>query len=510
MVCLYPPALSESMGKPHRFAFALLGGLVFAPAVAPSRAQAAEPEANVEARLSALEEDNRRLRARVDELEQRARDNARLREKVDKLEEDTGWLDAQLAGLLPLKGRFGGYLDFGFFHAQGDGSGVRSDIGHRYLPEYDYLTDSWVFYGDPLSTMVNGRGEPADTGESRALTFDSMDSQGKTSFVANALNMGIFAAVREDLTMTASIDFVPRGRDVSIKGETPALGDFLDVKLAYLEYLVPIEAFELSLYAGKIDSVLGWEYRNRESPDRLTVTPSLLCRYTCGAPLGLKARARLWDGAIILNGAVTNGSHATETFPIHNEIDRNQWKTLAGRVASRAPLGAGLEVGLSGSIGAQDLQAHEDALHTHAGVDLHLDWHDIELTAEFMFGELDGRTGPPTKQADEDVPTTKPCNEAPCLDYRGAYALVGYRALNWLTPYARVDWRDALHRNGTDFVYVSQVLRGTFGARIELGPHVVLKAEYNLNRELTRSTRSQAPVPQIPNDVVTSSMVLKY
>ncbi|MDI1448688.1 hypothetical protein [Polyangium sp. 6x1] len=447
----------------------------------------------LDARLAALEEENRRMRERVAELERAAKQNEATREKVAKLEDDATFFDQQITRLLPLVSKLGGYLDFGFFRATGTGAGIRSDTGYRYFPEYEGdIPASWVFYGDPLSTMVNARGEPADTGESRALTFDAIDSGGKSSFAVNALNMQLFAAPREDLTLTASIDFVPRARDVSAPGDR-ALGDFIDVKLAYAEYLVPIERFELSLYAGKFDSVLGWEYRSREAPDRLTVTPSLLCRYTCGSPLGLKARGKFWDGAMILNVAVTNGSHGSENFPFHGEIDRNDWKTVAGRIASRAPLGAGLEVGLSGSIGAQDLQNAEDALHKHVGVDLHLDWHDFDVTAEVMHGLFAGKSAPGDTK----------CGLAPCLRYRGGYLQVGYRVLNWLTPYARVDARDAIHRSGASFVYLSQVLRATAGVRMELGPHLILKAEYNLNRELGRA-------PQFPNDVFTSSMLLKY
>jgi len=447
----------------------------------------------VEARLAALEEENRRMRERVAELERAAKKNEETAEKVAQMEDDASFRDQQIERILPLASKVGGYLDFGFYRAMGTGAGTRTDLGHRHFPEFDgEVPDSWVFYGDPLATMVNNRGEPADTGESRALTFDSLDSGGKSSFAVNALNMSLFAAPRDDLTMTASIDFVPRARDVSVPGDT-ALGDFIDVKLAYAEWLVPIERFELSVYAGKFDSVLGWEYRNRESPDRLTVTPSLVCRYTCGSPLGLKARAKFWDGTMILNVAATNGSHASETFPIHGEIDRNDWKTLAGRISSRAKVGSGLEVGLSGSIGAQDLSDAEDALHTHVGVDLHLDWHDFEVTAEYMQGKLDGKTAAGDPR----------CGVAPCLRYRGGYGQVGYRALNWLTPYVRTDVRDALHRSGASFVYVSQVLRVTAGVRMELGPHIIMKAEYNVNRELGRA-------PQFPDDVFTSSMVLKY
>jgi hypothetical protein len=47
------------------------------------------------------------------------------------------------------------------------------------------------------------------------------------------------------------------------------------------------------------------------------------------------------------------------------------------------------------------------------------------------------------------------------------------------------------------------VVRATAGVRMELGPSIVLKAEYNLNREFGRA-------PPFPNDVFTSSMILKY
>ena len=95
------------------------------------------------------------------------------------------------------------------------------------------------------------------------------------------------------------------------------------------------------------------------------------------------------------------------------------------------------------------------------------------------------------------------CDVAPCLDYQGAYGLLGWRATNWLMPYARVDWRDALHRSGASFVYVSQLVRVTGGLRLELGSAVVVKAEYTLDREL-------GPIPQFDNDVFTSSLVVKY
>lgn len=465
-------------------ALALLAGSADAQERSPTSSGArgaasladAKPRMSIERRLSALE-----------------RENARLRREVEQLRDDQGYLDQALSRLLPIAGRLTGYLDVGFFYVQGDGSGIRADLGHRYFPEHaGELPDSWVFYGDPLSTAINARGEPADTGESRAVVFDPVDSGGAPSFLVNALNLNLFAGLGEDLALLGSVDLVPRGRSSSVAGDS-ALGDFIDVKLAYVEYMVPVESFSLSLYAGKFDSVLGYEYRSREAPDRLNVTPSLLCRYTCGAPIGLKARGRFLDDAIAVNVAVTNGSHGVEGFPFYDEIDANAFKTVAGRISSKAPVGAGLEVGVSGSFGAADQQAEDTVYHGHYGVDLHLDGYDLELTAELMFGEIQGRTEPGGPR----------CGLSPCLKYKGAYGLVGYRLFNWMTPYARVDWRDAVHRSGESFLYLSNVARATFGSRFEIGASVIVKAEYTLNQELGRA-------PSIPNDIFTSSLLVKY
>jgi hypothetical protein len=415
-------------------------------------------------------------------------------ERLDRLEEELTFTQGQVKSLLPLSGRFFGALDFGFFHVGGDGSGVRADLGNVHFPEYaDAIPGgSWVFMGDPLSTAVNARGEPADTGESRAVVFDPIDSKGKASFIVNALTLGLFVGIGSDVTLNGLVDLVPRGRDAS-DPDGSSIGDFVDVKLAYAEWRAPLAAFGLSLYAGKMDPVLGYEYRVQEAPDRLTVTPSLICRYTCGRPLGVKARARFWDERLVLNVALTNGSSFWEGFPFSDEIDRNDGKTVSGRVSVTLPVGAGLEVGASGAIGAQDAQGDDGTLQWHAGGDLHLAWGDLDVAAEYVKGKAEGATEPGMPR----------CNVAACLDYQGAYALVGWRATNWLVPYARVDWRDAHHFHGASFIYISELLRVTAGVRLELGTAVIVKAEYTVNRELGR-------IPEFANDIMTSSLVVKY
>jgi len=415
----------------------------------------------------------------------------RLEDELALLREDNAVLERKVSATQLLSARFSGYLDVGFFATTGNGAGTRSDIGNVYFPRYaGVVPGSWVFMGDPLSTAVNSRGDPADTGESRAVTFDPIDARGNSSFLVNALNLGLLVGVGDTGSLISSVDFVPRSRDVS----NPAglfVGDYIDVKLAYAEWRPELAGVSLALQAGKFDSVLGREYRALEAPDRTSVTPSLICRYTCGRPLGIKARARFLDDALIANVAVTNGSYVTEGFPFSSESDTNQMKTVGARlsylVAHR------LDLGVSGAWGAQDLQADDSVSQWHVGGDLHWDWKDLQITAELVHGRASGKT----------TDTGPRCDAAPCLRYTGAYGLASYRLSNLLEPFVRVDWRDALHQSGASFVYISQLVRFTVGLRAELGDHVIVKVEGTLDREL-------GAIPQFPNDVVTSSLVIKY
>ena len=420
--------------------------------------------------------------------------NQQLRDDLDVAIERQDAVDADLARLRPLIGRVSGYLDVGLFRVGGDGSGIRSDTGHVRFPEYDgVIPDSWVFLGDPLSTAINARGEPADTAESRAVTYDGVDAGDAPTFLLNTANLAIFGAASPRLMANLSVDLVPRRRDAS-DPDGLFVGDYLDVKLGYLEYRPRLEAATVSIFVGKFDSALGIEYRSQDAPDRTTVTPSLICRYTCGHPIGVKARAELLDDdALSINVAITNGGHGVEGFPFADEAERNAVKTAAARIGYRFPIGAGLELGASGAFGAQDLQRDDDVYQWHYGADLRLEWNDLELSAELIQGRAQGRS--------EDGQAR--CGLAPCLDFTGAYGLVAYRASNELMPYLRVDWRDALHESGASFVYVSQLARATAGVRVELGTATVMKVEYTLNRELGR-------LPQFANDVITSSLVLRF
>jgi hypothetical protein len=288
------------------------------------------------------------------------------------------------------------------------------------------------------------------------------------------------------------IDLLPRARDVS-QPDGVFVGDYLDVRLAYLEYRFAAKRVKASVFAGKFDSVVGFEYRSQEAPSRIEVTPSLICRYTCGYPIGVKGRILLLDDAINVIVAVTNGSHSSEGFPFHNEVDSNHFKTVAGRAGFNVPGLAGLEVGASGVFGAQDNQSKNDVYQWMYGFDLHYHRHDLVLRAEFVQGRARGETEAGQAR----------CGLAPCLEFKGAYGLAGYRVTNIVMPYVRVDWRDALHESGASFIYISKLWRATAGLRLQLNENVILKAEYIVNRELGR-------IPQFPNDLVTSALVVRY
>lgn len=458
------------------------------PSSAPPSAPAtpappnAAPESQNAAQAPAQQQSVEDLQKRVDELEDQV---GELRDDLDNATQVAAERDRSTVDVH-------GYIDVGFFYVNGNGAGTRPDIGHRYLPQYSAVSDSWVFMGDPLSTAINSRGEPADTGESRAIVFDPIKAGNHPTFIVNSVGLDLSASPLDTIFAEALVDFVPRSRNPS-DPDGVFLGDYIDVKLAFARYSPHVEPFGLEFYAGKIESVLGVEYRAQDAPDRLTVTPSLICRYTCGRPIGLKARGWLPSQALVLNMAVTNGSSMVELFPFYDETDSNSPKTYSGRLSSVLWPEGGLEVGVSGLYGAQDLQPDSDVKQWHFGADLRLDWNRFVAMGEFVRGKAEGKTTPGN-------PTD--CDIAPCIDYRGAYGLVGVRTTSWLTPYLRVDWRDATHKSGDSFVYVSKLARGTIGANVRIGSNVIVKAEYTFDHELP-------PIPQFDNDIFTSSLVLK-
>jgi hypothetical protein len=370
------------------------------------------------------------------------------------------------------------FIDVGAFAAGGDGSGIRTDIGHVYYPSYMHqIAGQWVFMGDPLSTSINSLGEPADTSTSREIATDTVNSSGRPALIVNAIGLSIGKDVGHGVALASLAQLLPR----------PG-GTLVDVQLAQIDFR-PLDARDFRLSVGKIDSVLGIEYRAQDAPVRLGVTPSLICRYTCGRPFGISAR--LTELAWSVSASLTNGDNFQDIFEHDAQLESNRAPTAAAHVQRILPIGQGLEVGASGAIGPQDNQPSLALVQWHIGVDLKLrDLAKFDVSAEYVQGRQPGRD-------DGDVM----CGTAQCLTYKGAYVLVDRRIRPWLTPYVRVDWRDAVHIRGTEFVYESHTLRASIGGHFEMTRRIIGKIEYTWNHELDR-------IPQFADDVVTSSLVV--
>lgn len=408
-----------------------------------------------------------------------------LEDRVVDLEQRLAQVEQQERSPITLQG----YVDFGFFAPIGDGPGWIQDFGNAEVPSLAGRY-GWVFLGDILATAVNARGEVADLGDAPGVDrFDSINSRGAPGFILNEVNVRMNVGLHETLKLTTSVNFVPR------TGSAFALGDFFDLDLAQAEWRV-LSSPDISLFAGKIESVLGIEYKDRKADSRFGVTPSLIQRYTSGTQLGVKARAKFFQDWIILAFAVTNGSFTTEQFHFYNEIDVNAGKTFSGRLSLRIPLGdlfSGLrghtlEIGGSGEFGPADRDPSGDSDIWFAGADLEYRSVGFSLKAQWLRGRAPGNG----------------LFGAWELDLKhGAYVEIDYLVLPWLGLMVRGGLRDAFVALGTERAYLTKSWRVTAGVNLVLSHHVILKAEYLKNGEY-------GDVPEFQNDVFTSSLLLRY
>jgi hypothetical protein len=421
------------------------------------------------------------LTERLEALEAEAR-------KVGRLEREVARAREQVAAVSWLPRYITAFLDVGAFAVGGDGSGIRSDSFHLHYPRYkNTVSGQWVFMGDPFSTAINSFGEPADTASSREDTDDTIHSHGRPSLIVNAVGLAISRAVTGRVSIAALAELLPRPGP-----------DRIDVPFAHIDYR-PSAEVDLVISAGKIDSVLGVEYRTQDAPRRLGVTPSLICRYTCGRPLGIEAR--LAQGPATMGLAITNGDSFDERFSPDDQLKASTLPTASAHVQWRLPVGRGLEIGVSAMFGPQDGQPSLSVHQWHYGFDAALrDLDRWNVTAELVHGRLEGRTSPELVQDPMAGLERARCDLARCLSYTGAYVIVDRRIASWLTPYLRIDWRDAVLEKGVDFVYESHTLRTTVGLHLEMTSRIVGKVEYTWNRELD--------APSFPHDVVTSSIVV--
>ncbi|MFT3841595.1 MAG: hypothetical protein QM723_31695 [Myxococcaceae bacterium] len=381
-----------------------------------------------------------------------------------------------------------GYGDFGFFFPEGSGAGYLQDHANHYFPQYANKY-AWVFYGDILAPAVNSRGEVADLGDAPGVNrFDSIHSRGAPGFILNVANFGARAIFTDDLIFTTSVNFTPRS------GSDFSLGDFLDLDLAQLEWM-PTADHRISIFAGKMESVMGVEYRQRRAPDRFGVTPSLLARYTTGTPLGVKVRGKFFKGDFLtIAAALTNGSSTTEQFHFYDEIDSNSGKTLSGRLSLK-PFGlldstvlGDLELGVSGEWGPQDRAFDNANAMWFVGVDLLWNKGPVGLEGQWLRGMAKG-------EASQNVYGLR-LNQ-------GAYLTFTWRITPLFGILLRGEYRDALVWLADQRLYITKSYRATFGVRLTINEHLALKAEYLLNGEY-------GGVPYVPNDIFTSSLVATF
>jgi hypothetical protein len=402
-----------------------------------------------------------------------------LNNRIEELEAKLESSEKARRARFPVK--ITGYGDLGFFATQGDGSGFRRDAGHTMFPDDNNI--AWVFYGDLLATMINSRGDVADLGEAPGVDrYDGVNSEGHATFLVNELNVGVQAGLGERALFTSSVNFTPR------TGTDFRLGDAFDVDLAQVEWM-PFANGKTSVFVGKVDSVIGIEYKTRKPTQRFGITPTLLARYTTGTAVGLKARSKLFGDKIIVAASITNGSFGTEQFHFHTETDTNDFKTLSGRVAIRLPiLGGTFEAGPSGQWGTQDGTPDGGGMQWTAGVDAELDTSRFDLKAQWLKARAPG----------DEV------TQSYSLKLKNG----GYVEANViLTPIfgliGRAEFRDAEVQQGMERLYITKNWRGTAGVRMIFNPNAILKAEFSHNGEY-------GGVPGIDDDVVTTSAVMAF
>jgi len=396
---------------------------------------------------------------------------------------DDGPPAAGLAHLTLMDGvklRFTGYLDAGFFATQGDGTAYVRDAGKLEHPEYLGVVP-WVFMGDPWGNPVNAQGDSADLGLDRTnvARFDPIQSHGKPSFLVNMANLGMAASVGSELFFESSFNFQPR------QGNLGSSGDQFDLDLAYLEW-VPFKALDLHVFAGKFESTFGIEYRNRKASDRFGITPSLIARYTTGAPTGLKLRGSFLDQRLTVNVAVTNGGTFTEQFAhFFNEIDANGGKTLSSRVSYVLPLPITAEIGVSGEAGAQDGQPSDSAMQWLLGADLRVAAGDFTFKGEILRGHADGGG----------------VSQAPRIHVTGWYAEGDWQLLPWMGVLTRLDRRKA-DLLAFPNLYLTDLLRVTGGLHFDISWNLAARIEYLHLIEVSG--------PELADDIFTSSLTFKF
>jgi hypothetical protein len=162
-----------------------------------------------------------------------------------------------------------------------------------------------------------------------------------------------------------------------------------------------------------------------------------------------------------------------------------------------------VELGLSGEYGSQDRALDSLDPLWFWGVDILGHVGPVDIKGQYLQGHSDGER--PNRIYE---PNHRPYG----LDLNhGAYLELDWMVTPLLGVYGRGELRDAVVWlgnpdsvvTGSDRLYITKTWRAVGGVRAVINEHIVLKAEYLHNGEYGR-------IPEISNDVFTSSLVLIY
>lgn len=376
--------------------------------------------------------------------------------------------------------RVSGYVDVGAAHVGNGGRGFIFDTNNQFASRFPGV--AWVVLGDPWSTAINSRDEPADTTGSFAFQADPVNSEGAFTFLVNEAVLNLSATPVPSVFAFVSLDFMPR---TGVRG---SLGDYFDVDYAYVDW-TPFQNADITFSAGKFDSVFGREYRLRSPVDRPGIVPSLLYRYVGGHPVGLKMRAKFFDRRLILALAAVNSSSFIETMSFSDDVDKNNMKTGSGRLSYLFPLpfDGTLDVGVSGEIGAQGRQRENTITQWQWDGDFQADWSRLSVRGEFVRGFAPGGG----------------IDNADYLTYHAFDVEAFARVFSSLGLLGRYEQRHAVQQSGNAFAYLIAIQRAVVGLRYDPTSNVAFKLEYVFNLEMS-------PLPSFDNNVATSSLVVSF
>jgi hypothetical protein len=408
-------------------------------------------------------------------------------EATQNAEQNAGYTPDAAALLPPL--RISGYLDAGWARATGNGTSYKA--GDTVLPA-DYGVDTFA-------TAVNSRGDVASTSSGGLFTNGflprSIGLGGHAGAFLSTVDVDVqYAPTSVPLLGFVRLQVLPRFSSTGDQTRIVAQQAFVRV--------LPFHTQEMALAVGKSDSVFGIEYLENEANLRTGITPSLVARYTTGQGLGAKLFYRvqlvpLWSALSLHVSGTANGTLVETLSPDSvSNTGRPIWSARAGYELKLPKLE--VKLGASGSHGPRNDQHDPNVQQTLYGADFRLFTGPLELRGELVHLQQDEGGG-------DKVNGNGPQTVVSGFEVTGGYAQAGLGfdldvgPLKRVTVYGRYDKRHAQFK-GFRAITVDRI---TAGVRSDLGEQVSLKVEGLLNREL-------AGAPDVPNDVLTTSLVLVF